>query len=177
MYKVIILNGKGASGKDTLVDFVRKYDRALFDKERIAHTSMVNRVKDIAMRCGWNGGKDVADRKFLYELKKLLGEYNDLPYQSVVSFINCFNGFPNVKYIFVDAREAKDIDRLKENYNCITVLVIRGDSIEMLGNPADDSVYDYTYDYVIENSGTLEDYEETCKTFWNEIINRESEDA
>ena len=51
----------------------------------------------------------------------------------------------------------KDIDRFKEIYNYTkTILVKRGDYREC-GNRADDEVFNYDYNIVIENNGTIED--------------------
>lgn len=174
MIHVFIVNGQGKAGKGLFVDNIRAYDKALFDKERIAQTSIIDRVKAIAENCGWHGGKEKEDRQFLYEMKQLLTKYNDLPYQTIKNTINYFGNGLKYPYIFVDAREVEDIDRLKNDYQCTTILVIRGDQ-HYYGNKADDDVFNYTYDYIIENNGTVDEFKDTCKTFWNLILNMEEQ--
>ena len=170
MFKVFILNGQGKSGKDTFYNIISQYDQALYDNIRMTKTSMIDRTKEIAQRCGWHGGKDLKDREFLFNLKQLLSTYNDLPYFTTKTTINYFKNSLNLPFVFVDAREAKDIDRLKKDFPCTTILIKRGDS-KIFNNPADDDVLNYTYDYVVENNGSLEDFKETCHTFWNAILN------
>lgn len=168
--KVIIVNGRGGVGKDTFENFVTMV--AAENKKQVKKTSMVTYVKQIAEMCGWQGGKELKDRKFLSDLKLALAEWDDVPYCSVKCFID-FEEKAGVDFIFVDAREAEDIDRLKKDFNAITVLVEREGLPESYGNVADDNVYDYSYDYVIENNGTLEDLSAAALTFYEAITNEE----
>lgn len=177
MTKVIILNGQGGVGKDTFKEFVKQYDKKKTGLDRIADTSMVDRVKAIATLCGWRGQKENYDRKFLYELKQLLSKYNDLPYQSVKRFIQTtfcamLNDELIYPYIFVDAREIEDIERLVKDFNAITVLITNGKQLEY-GNFADDNIYNWSYDYIIENTSTLENLQCAAETFWDEITKEE----
>lgn len=69
---VIIINGRGGVGKDTLCELAaRRYP--------VTVVSSITPIKEIAARCGWNGEKDDKSRRFLYELKRLLVEFNDYP--------------------------------------------------------------------------------------------------
>lgn len=174
--KVFILNGKGAVGKDEFKNFVIEYDKELNNTDRIVSTSIIDRVKDIAAKCGWGGAKQDSDRAFLHDLKILLEKYNDLPYKTVANFIyymssRTINGTLIYPYIFVDAREVHDIERLVKDFNATTVLVKRGDRV--YGNEADDNVFNWQYDYVIDNNGTLNDLKDAARTFWNEITRSE----
>lgn len=175
--KIFIMNGQGGSGKDTAVSTIMEYDKLLRCTERIKHISMVGRAKEIAKLAGWKGGKELKDRKFLSDLKTLLDNYNDCSFNYISYLINAptyFNGESAVPtpYIFVDAREPDDIDRLKENFDCTTILIKRGQVIEF-GNNADDNVFNYQYDYVIENNGTLDEFKENVIAFWDTIIENE----
>lgn len=170
MFKVFILNSQGGAGKDTFYNFINEYDKTLFETIRTTKTSMINRTKEIAKKCGWTGSKSPKDRVFLFHLKQLLTKYNDLPYMTVKSEIEYYKNGLNLPFVFVDAREVNDIERLCNDFPCITILIKRGDS-KVFNNPADDNVFDYQYDYIIENNGSLEDFKETCHTFWNAILN------
>lgn len=170
MFKIFILNGQGKSGKDTFYNIINQYDQALYNCIRTAKTSMIDRTKEIAKRCGWTGGKELKDREFLFNLKQLLTKYNDLPYMTIKSEVEYYKNSLNLPFVFIDAREVKDIERLCTDFPCITILIKRGDS-KVFNNQADDNVFDYQYDYVIENDGSLEDFKDTCHTFWNTILN------
>lgn len=169
--KIIILNGKGGSGKTSLQRCIKFYDMGNTQKKRIAYTSMVEKVKEIATLCGWQGQKEDKDRAFLHDLKILLQEYNDLPYISVCQFIEkCgigSNGEIFYPYVFVDAREVEDIERLVKDFAATTVLVRRFD--RTYGNEADDNVENWNYDYIIENTGTFDDLRAAAETFWDEF--------
>ena len=49
--KIIVINGAATSGKDT---FVKQCSML---NPKVMHTSMISKVKDIAIYCGWNGEK------------------------------------------------------------------------------------------------------------------------
>lgn len=132
---------------------------------------MVEYVKEMAFKLGWRGGKDLKNRKFLSDLKTILGEWNDSPFKDVQTEISLADNSA-AALIFIDAREAEDIDRLKKEYpNTITVLIKR-DALQnkIYGNKADDNVLDYTYDYIIENNGTLDQLNESAETFFDKVI-------
>ena len=69
---VIVINGRGGVGKDTLCDMAAKSFKTL-------NVSSITPIKEIAKMCGWDGAKDDKSRKFLADLKKLSVEYNDYP--------------------------------------------------------------------------------------------------
>lgn len=74
MKAIIVINGRGGVGKDTLCDFVKeKYD----DTYGVQNISSITRIKEIAKDIGWDGNKDEKGRKFLSDLKKALTEYGD----------------------------------------------------------------------------------------------------
>lgn len=174
--KVIILNGQGRSGKGSFKNFIKEYDKELTGLDRIADTSIIDRTKAIAQMCGWTGAKEDKDRAFLHNLKILLQEYNDLPYKTVASFIQqtaavSIDGELIYPYVFVDAREVPDIERFVKDFNAITILIKRGE--RAFGNEADDEVLNWQYDYVIDNTGSLEDLKAAAQFFWNEFTKPE----
>ena len=71
--RVVIINGKGGVGKDTLCNIIGK-------KYAVKNISSITPIKEIAKIGGWKGGKENKDRKFLADLKKLFIDYNDLPF-------------------------------------------------------------------------------------------------
>lgn len=162
--KIFVMNGQGGTGKTTFQNLIAQYcDGA------VAQISMVSYVKTVAAAIGWDGSKEPRDRKMLSQLKDLLTEYNDSPFLSTVGAVKQMEQ-DNVAVCFIDAREPNDIDRLKETLDCQTVLVIRGEQ-KSYGNHADDEVFNYQYDIVIDNSGSFEDLKDCAQTFVEEFIN------
>ena len=164
MISVYIVNGPGGSGKSSFETMVMSHS-----KGRGYVTSMVEIVKFYAQQMGWDGGKEDKDRKFLSDLKDCLTDWADIPYQYVVSRVEEFNQIESCSYCFIDAREGKDIDRLKEElglkgYKVQTVLVDRGIMREY-GNHADDGAMDYSYDITIGNQGSLKDLDSAAAAF------------
>ena len=80
---VVIINGKGGVGKDTLCDIVSK-------NIALEMYLLLPSIKQIAQMGGWKGGKENKDRKFLADLKKLFVEYNDLPFCYLKEEMNLF---------------------------------------------------------------------------------------
>ena len=73
--------------------------------------------------------------------------------------------------VFVHCREPEEIAKFVKEMNAITLL-IRRTAIETneQSNHADAEVFNYDYDYVVENNGTLEELEESAITFLREIF-------
>lgn len=161
--KICVINGHGGSGKDTFEEFVMDYAR---DKERVivGKLSIIDSVKDIAKEIGWAGGKTDKDRKFLFEFKKLLTEYNDYPRNALSQKIRDCKKI-GITYLFIDAREIEDIEWLKLEYNATVILIDRGIT-HFYGNAADDGVMDIVYDLVVDNTGTLDDLRAGAEYFW-----------
>lgn len=158
--KVFIINGQGGSGKTTFEDFIAE---ELSDKGEVVVTSMVAYVKQIAEILGWKGTKELKDRKMLSQLKDLLTEWDDSPFRTTCMMVNQAKNNGAV-CCFIDAREPNDIDKLKEKFNCKTILMTRGEQ-KSYGNHADDQVFDYQYDIVIDNSGDLDDLRAAAQEF------------
>lgn len=150
---IIIINGKGGVGKDTVCDIASRY---LYTH----NISAITPIKEIAMKYGWNGEKDARSRKFLSDLKRTFADYCDLPTNYLESeyhkFINSKNDI-----LFVHIRENDQIDALKAriNHKCVTLLIRSnraGHGCIKYGNEADDNVENYSYDYIYSNDKTIE---------------------
>lgn len=155
MNKIIIINGKGGSGKDTFIHLCQKY------MDNIINISSVDYVKEVAQFCGWDGEKDLASRKFLSDLKDVLTVWRDIPYNKMIEQVKTHEN----KLIFIHVREPKEIERLKIALNANTLLVKNDNIIFAFGNHADDMVESCEYDYIITNNGTLQDLEKSAKIF------------
>ena len=166
--KVFGVNGKGTVGKDALENFVKEYCNSL--KIKSNKISMIDMVKDIATSIGWAGGKDMRDRLFLSRLKDLFSEYNDSPYQVVKTRIKDLDAEGSTDVLLIDAREPSDIERLVKDFNAKTILVKRDDTPAHYGNHADDGVFDYQYDIMIDNNGTLNELKDKAIKFTDEYV-------
>ena len=151
---VIIINGKGESGKDTLINHLK-------NQSIISNISSIDPIKKIAYENGWNGKKDDKARLFLSNLKKAFTEFNDLPNQYINKETKRFL-ITNKKIMFVHIREPENISSYinflnRNSIKYITLLVKRNrvDS-KKFGNNADDLVDNFYYDYIFYNEWDLE---------------------
>lgn len=170
--QVFIINGSGGVGKDTFVETVKSQAKRI----AIENYSSVTKVKKIAEAIGWNGSKSERDRKFLSDLKLLTTEYNDMPLNDMKRYVNIFMNlisFDKARVIFLHIREpeeiAKAVSEFKE-YNAKTVLVKRDSVKHITSNMADENVYNYNYDIVVDNGGTIEDLKEKAKGFIKDFL-------
>lgn len=182
--KVVAINGMPGCGKTTFESYLKMYMDAYY-----ASRSTVDLVKEIAIKCGWNGVKDLKSRKFLSDLKDLLTEYNDAPMKDIKRCIDLFEyelryyGVEKHPHIFIsDVREPQGLQRFKDELNAVTVLIRRPDvENNETSNHADANIFNFDYDYVIWNDGNLVMLKEKAEEFiklifpgFYDIINKES---
>lgn len=160
--QIIIINGTGGSGKDTFVDFCKKY-------AKVMNFSSIDKVKEIATLIGWDGKKREKDRKFLSDLKKLTTEYNDMPFNSIKYAVNDFNNSDN-EILFIHIREPEEVNRAAITFGAKTLLVKREGLKNIDTNYSDASVDNYNYDYIINNT-TLEELDIKALDFVKKIKN------
>ncbi|MCL2227619.1 MAG: hypothetical protein FWB97_08345 [Oscillospiraceae bacterium] len=167
---VVIINGKGGAGKDTVCEIAEKHYRA-------KTISAITPVKEIARQCGWNGEKDNRARKFLSDLKRLLVEYNNLPNK----YLECeYKDFIKSDYdlLFVHIRESDQIDEFKSKVSSRCVALIVRSSISdspdaAFGNTSDDDVEKYMYDYAFQNGKPLDSLAGDFIAFLQELFSFE----
>lgn len=162
--RVVIINGIAGSGKDTFVTMCKD----VLGANRILNISTVDFVKEVATMCGWDGTKTPKNRKFLSDLKDLLVEWDNIPFNKVVDDIDAwaYERIAEGKYeqslVFVHCREPKEIEKFVEHYNIddkniVTTLLIRrgvAENVQQI-NHADNDVLNYAYDYTIYNDSNL----------------------
>lgn len=165
--KYFIINGRPRSGKDTFVNFCLE-ELGAFGKL----ISTVDFVKKIATECGWDGTKDLKNRKFLSDLKDLLTNWGDVPYKKTLQEIDMFKfdldywDVSDKGVVFIMCREPKEIERFERELNAKSVLIRRASvEFEQQSNHADSEVLNHKYDYIIENNGTVDELKEKAKGF------------
>lgn len=160
---ILIFNGSGGCGKDTTAEIMSKY-------VNIEKTSSINIIKNIvAQGIGRGLEKNEEYRLLLQRVKEAFIRYNDLPYWTMVAHIQDFISTSENDCLLIDVREAEEIEKLKafcDNKGVAfkTVLVINRNVPLITTNSADEFVYNYTYDYILDNSGTLGDLEDSVIT-------------
>lgn len=161
--KVYVINGSGGVGKDTFVMSVLEHLNF-----RGVNISSITPIKQLASQIGWTGGKTEKDRKFLSDLKDLCTNYNDYPMQYLRGQCKPFlkdEIYKGCKVMFMHIREPKEIQKAVDEFGAKTILVLNNNVKQIVSNHADDEVYSYRYDMVIDNSGSLEQLKESAKTF------------
>lgn len=168
---IFIINGSGGVGKDTFVELV---SLELNDRLKRFHTvinfSSVDKVKEIAKEIGWNGRKSEKDRKFLSDLKVLSSNYCDMPFQSMKNKVSEFIKNDENKFLFLHIREPEEIKRAVKEFDAKTVLIVRNNVKHITSNMSDNNVFNYNYDYIIQNNGTIADLKRKAKELIEEVI-------
>ena len=171
MVKVIIVNGAPGAGKSTFEEMCVIYaENEWENKIRVDITSTVDFVKDIAKQCGWNGTKDLKNRKFLSDLKDLLTEWDDVPFKKIEQKIKLLEIWHENWIMFVDCREPAEIQKFKDKLNALTVLIRREQvENEETSNHADAEVFNFDYDLTIWNNSDKIDLANKVVDFMKEL--------
>jgi hypothetical protein len=152
---VIIINGAGGVGKDTLCSIAEKHFK-------VRNISSVDPIKEIASMFGWQGEKTDKARKFLSDLKMLTVNYNDFPTNwAKAQFENFLT--TDEEILFVHIREPEEIRKyVNATGGKAKALLVRGGERTRhtaYGNASDDGVENYNYDYYFVNDKPLEQTE------------------
>lgn len=158
MKKIIVINGSGGVGKDTFVEFCKKYTKVL-------NISSVDKVKEAAhVLTGWNGEKDEKSRKLLSDLKEMGIKYNDAPFKYITNMVEEFKKSED-QLMFIHIREPEEIQKCKNAFNANALLITNKNVSGIVTNHSDKDVLNFNYDYHIENDGTLKELEDKAKEF------------
>ena len=147
---VIVINGSGGVGKDTLCDCVKEV-------YPVRSVSSVDKIKELARAGGWKGEKNDKGRLLLVRLKQAFVDYNDLPLLHMQEEYEKFLQTDEA-VMFVHIREPLEIDKFKNALGsniCKTLLVTRNIGMEW-NNEVDRGVNAYQYDYYFDNNTPLE---------------------
>ena len=168
---VIVINGAGGVGKDTLCD-------AAATRFKTRNISTITPIKEIAAQCGWNGEKDNKSRKFLSDMKRLCADYNDFPTNWAKAQLEQFLQ-TDEQILFVHIREPEEIRKFVDAANGVakTLLVRGGERFKQrfggYGNISDDGVENYTYDYYFDNDTCIEDAKSRFIEYMDRILSEQ----
>ena len=164
MKAVIIINGRARAGKDKFITYVSRYTSVI-------NYSSVENLKAIStLHFGYNDKcKSDKDRKFLSDFKKLVTDYCDYPLKCI---LNKYKEFlkSDAEIMFIHCREAKEIDKIKNAIDSADVYTLciyadRPDMPKVENNSSDLDVYNYNYDFSIDNNGTKSEFRANAAKF------------
>lgn len=189
--KVVIINGKPQSGKDTFC----KYAQGYCDDDESANTliiSSVDPLKEMLMQLGWDGTKTDKIRDMLMDMKQLWVQNQDGPtmflFNNILEFHKACTGEDNI--VFVHIREPEEIKKLVNaltgfesmGIDVISLLVIRESGEDTPNQPAetrrsDDEalINSYEYDVTINNDEDLIKLQELAAEFVDKLLEDEYE--
>ena len=189
--KVVIINGKPQSGKDTFC----KYAQGYCDDDESANTliiSSVDPLKEMLTQLGWDGTKTDKIRDMLMDMKQLWVQNQDGPtmflFNNILEFHKTCTGEDNI--VFVHIREPEEIKKLVNaltgfesmGIDVISLLVIRESGEGTPNQPAetrrsDDEalINSYEYDVTINNNEDLIKLQELAAEFVDKLLEDEYE--
>ena len=189
--KVVIINGKPQSGKDTFC----KYAQGYCDDDESANTliiSSVDPLKEMLTQLGWDGTKTDKIRDMLMDMKQLWVQNQDGPtmflFNNILEFHKTCTGEDNI--VFVHIREPEEIKKLVNaltgfesmGIDVISLLVIRKGEEDTPNQPAetrrsDDEalINSYKYDVTINNDEDLIKLQELAAEFVDKLLEDEYE--
>ena len=189
--KVVIINGKPQSGKDTFC----KYAQGYCDDDESANTliiSSVDPLKEMLTQLGWDGTKTDKIRDMLMDMKQLWVQNQDGPtmflFNNILEFHKACTGEDNI--VFVHIREPEEIKKLVNaltgfesmGIDVISLLIIRGSGEGTPNQPAetrrsDDEalINSYEYDVTINNDEDLIKLQELAAEFVDKLLEDEYE--
>ena len=165
---VSIINGRGGVGKDTICDIVSQ----IYSLKAV---SSIDPIKRIASLGGWSyDEKSLAGRKLLSDIKLAFVLYNDLPNKYL---LDEYEKFLKDKHeiLFVHIREPEEINKFRKcvKLKCISLLIKSPRvNIGKFGNPSDDCVENYQYDYIYTNNKPLSELSDDFLSFFSKILSR-----
>ena len=168
---IFIINGAAGSGKDTFVDLVILAAQPYDEVSNVVNFSSVDIIKELAKMIGWDGSKNEKDRKFLSDLKSLCKDYNDLPFKTIIHTVSEFYKSPDKQFLFIHIREPEEIKRAKIAFDAKTILVKRPNVSPVESNTSDKDVYNFEYDIIINNNGSIEDLSNLVPAFISDVCN------
>ena len=172
--RVILISGSARFGKDSTAFMMKELLEKQKKKVLIIHYA--DNLKLFAKNYfGWSGQKDQKGRELLQWLGTdvVRNHYEDTWVDMIVALLKGIETLYD--YVIVpDVRFPNEIDKMCDNFNCITVRVIRPDfdnglTDEQKNHPSETALKDYPMEYELINDGDLKKLLETTRTFLKNI--------
>ena len=172
--RVILISGSARFGKDSTAFMMKELLEKQKKKVLIIHYA--DNLKLFAKNYfGWSGQKDQKGRELLQWLGTdvVRKNYEDTWVDMVVALLKGIKTLYD--YVIIpDVRFPNEIDRMRDNFDCITVRVIRpnfdnGLTEEQRKHPSETALDNYPMEYELINDGDLEKLLDTTRTFIKNI--------
>ena len=172
--RVILISGSARFGKDSTAFMMKELLEKQKKKVLIIHYA--DNLKLFAKNYfGWSGQKDQKGRELLQWLGTdvVRKNYEDTWVDMIIALLKGIKTLYD--YVIIpDVRFPNEIDKMCDNFNCITVRVIRPDfdnglTDEQKNHPSETALKDYPMEYELINDGDLKKLFETTRTFLKDI--------
>lgn len=172
--RVILISGKAQSAKDTSAFMMKELLEKQQKKVLIIHYA--DNLKIFAKNYfGWSGKKDLEGRKLLQWLGTdvVRKNYEDTWVDMIVALLKGIKTLYD--YVIIpDVRFPNEIDKMCDNFDCVTIRVIRpnfdnGLTEEQKKHPSEIALDCYPMEYELINDEDLEKLLKTVKRFVKEI--------
>ena len=172
--RVILISGSARFGKDSAAFIMKELLEKQKKKVLIIHYA--DNLKLFAKNYfGWSGQKDQKGRELLQWLGTdvVRKNYEDTWVDMTVALLKGIKTLYD--YVIIpDVRFPNEIDKMCDNFDCITIRIIRpnfdnGLTDEQKKHPSETALDNYPMEYELINDGDLEKLLETTKTFLKNI--------
>lgn len=172
--RVILISGSARFGKDSTAFMMKELLEK--QKKRVLIIHYADNLKLFAKNYfGWSGQKDQKGRELLQWLGTdvVRKNYEDTWVDMIVALLKGIKTLYD--YVIIpDVRFPNEIDKMCDNFNCITVRVIRpnfdnGLTEEQKKHPSETALDNYPMEYELINDGDLEKLLDTTRTFIKNI--------
>lgn len=170
--KIYIISGKARAGKDTTGSYIKEYYES--KGKKVINLAFADYIKMYAKKISnWDGSDETKPRSLLQELgtdliRNKIDEYFFI--NRMIEDIKVYSYFFDI-IIITDARLAKEIISIKDNFKDVTSINIERPNQESELTAKEQNHITETglegfedYDYIITNDGTLENLK-------NKVIN------